>query len=165
MDDVSGRSGEVRIPSHIEDHGGWLVWHDPLPVEWRDRDWCFARKKPSSQYDYQFDYGREESREMCLQTIDYLESEEEREANEPAKSEPSEAFLKFTNVPLVNQLGAALIAANSVLACNGRGFADGMLLGQVKAALDTFKEWQRVQSDDASPDTPSPKADDQGVQI
>lgn len=28
----------------IEEHGDWLIWHDPLPVDWRGADWHYARK-------------------------------------------------------------------------------------------------------------------------
>ncbi len=51
-----------------ERHGDWLIWRDPLPIEWRGADWHFARISARDD----IDIGNEESREMCLQTIDYI---------------------------------------------------------------------------------------------
>lgn len=139
---------EARV---VEEHGDWLIWHDPLPVAFQGENWCFVHKDFGGEHvgcDPRM--GRDESREMCLQTIDWLDSEQEREVRETDEDrKPSEAYLNFINVPLVKQLGAALSAANSILACNGRGFADGVLRSQVATGMEAYRAWQSAQGPSA----------------
>lgn len=126
-----------------EEHGGWLIWHDPLPGEWRGADWRYMRKDANSD----IDVGHAESKEMCLQSIDYLE--EQFPVDEPEKSKlRSDEFLdNFRNIPLVNQLGLGLQAAISILACNGRGFADGVLRQQVDVANSAYLKWKGLSTE------------------
>lgn len=56
----------------LEISGDWLIWHDPLPINSRKADWCFVHKDFTRDNE-DIRIGREESREMCLQTIDFIE--------------------------------------------------------------------------------------------
>lgn len=121
-----------------EEHGEWLIWHDPLPGEWRGADWRYMRKAANSD----IDVGHAESKQMCLQSIDFLEEQFSVDEPEKPKLRSNEFLDSFRNIPLVNQLGLGLQAAISILACNGRGFADGVLRQQVDVANAAYLKWK-----------------------
>lgn len=134
-----------------EEYGSWLIWYDPLPGEWRGADWRYMRKSANSD----IDVGHAESKEMCLQSIDFLE--EQFPVDEPEtpklrsieffKSQSDEFLDNFLNIPLINQLGLGLQAAISILACNGRGFADGVLRQQVDVANAAYLKWKSLSTE------------------
>lgn len=133
---------EVRTVTTIEDHGDWLIWHDPLPVDWRGADWHYARKAKGPHEDPELCHGSAESREMCLTIIDHIEDSETPEAEAKADKRANEWIDGYRNVPLIEQLHGAIMAAKSIMAAGGRGFADGLHHARIQAALSAYDAWK-----------------------
>ncbi|KKW92979.1 hypothetical protein [Sphingobium chungbukense] len=72
----------------VETHGDWLVWHQPWPIASRSFDWHYAHK--DARDDDELRTGNAESREMCLQTIDWIEEEDARAQTEEGKARTKE---------------------------------------------------------------------------
>ncbi len=141
---------EGGVMAAIEDHGDWLIWHEPLPVEWRGADWHYARKAIGPHADPELNHGSAESREMCLLIIDHIEDTETPEAEAKASERANEFLDGYRNVPLIEQLHGAIMAAKSILACNGRGFADGVHHARIAAALKAYDAWNAQREETAT---------------
>ena len=132
--------GQSKEPiRQLEDMGDWWVWYDPLPTECRDHDWRFCRKIIHTE----LDVGTAESRDMCLQTIDFIESEETPEAISKSDTKSKEWMDKWQNVPLILQLGQGLRAVESSRATSGKGALELTMYNIFQNALAAFNQWQK----------------------
>lgn len=126
----------------VQDHGGWLIWHDPMPIEWRGADWHYAKKDARED----FDIGHAESRDMCLQSIDYIDEQDAIALSPEGQAKEARMFERSRDnlhkIMLIFTLGRALESAKSVIATGGKGTIDGTHLAIVNSALAEFREYQ-----------------------
>ena len=136
--------------NEIEDHGNWVIWYAPLPVDWRGADWHYARRTKHPNEDPELCQGSAESRDMCLMIIDHIEDSETPEAEAAASKRATEWMDGYRNVPLIEQLHGAILAAKSIMAAGGRGFADGVHHATIAAAAEAYDAWKAEREQEAA---------------
>ena len=121
----------------LEISGDWLIWHDPLPINSRKADWCFVHKDFTRDNE-DIRIGREESREMCLQTIDFIEDMEAQSREEATQDQVDKLMKRFWEIALVHDLARAL--KNVIDDPTGRGFMTGVHIQAAKTVLARYRE-------------------------
>ena len=122
----------------VEQCDDWTIWHQPWPIESRSYDWHFAHKNVERAEELS---GHCESREMCLQAIDWMEEQERERETEDGKARTA----KFVDAGM-RTLNRALLASalKGILDLPGirnlPGFATGVHLQAADYALAQYEE-------------------------
>lgn len=125
-----------RLAEKLEISGDWLIWHDPLPINSRKADWCFVHKDFTRDNE-DIRIGREESREMCLQTIDFIEDMEAQSREEATQDQVDKLMKRFWEIALVHDLARAL--KNVIDDPTGRGFKHKESMAIARAILPVIR--------------------------
>jgi hypothetical protein len=125
----------------IEHHGDWVIWHQPWPIDNREFDWHFAHKSATESNGLS---GNAESRDMCLQAIDWLEEQERHAETEEGKAETAafvDAGMRTLNRALLASAVKGLLDLPGI--GNLPGFATGTHLEAARFALEQYEEQTR----------------------
>lgn len=122
----------------IEHHGDWLIWYQPWPIDSRACDWHFAHKNTRSGDD--LTCGSEESRDMCIQSIDWLEEQDRIAETEEGKAETRR--LVDSGMRTLNRALLAR-AVKDLLDLPGIGNLPGFMTGtHIEAARYAYAQYQ-----------------------
>lgn len=122
----------------VEQIGDWTIWFQPWPIETRSYDWHFAHENVAVAEELS---GHCESREMCLQAIDWLEEQEAHRETEEGRAETErfvDAGMRALNRALLAEAVRRLLSLPGI--GNLPGFATGTHLNSARYALDQYDQ-------------------------